>query len=330
MLEYLRMRRFTGVMMSQDLREDFPDLRYPPGFQVIAGLLLVPLSTAGEDFIVFFRRGQLKEVRWAGNPYEKMVKEGTQAFLEPRKSFKTWRENVTGKCREWSEEEIETAAVLCLVYGKFITVWRQKEAALQSSQLTRLLLANSAHEVRTPLNAIINYLEIALEGSLDQETRDSLAKSHSASKSLIYVINDLLDLTKTEEGHELTKDDIFSLTQTIREVTDMFRGDAKRKQLEFVLTEHPGVPGLVIGDQRRTQQALSNIIANAIQNTVTGGVTVECWVAHREGRRVDVEIAVQDTGAGMAASKLDALFRELEQVQTEANHSLTDSLSGEP
>ena len=110
-----------------------------------------------------------------------------------------------GKCREWTEEEIETAAVLCLVYGKFIEVWRQKEAALQNSQLTRLLLANSAHEVRTPLNAIINYLEIALEGALDTETRDNLAKSHSASKSLIYVINDLLDLTKTEEGGELTK-----------------------------------------------------------------------------------------------------------------------------
>lgn len=82
-----------------------------------------------------------------------------------------------------------------MITGKFIEVWRQKEAALQNSRLTRLLLANSAHEVRTPLNAIINYLEIALEGSLDQETRDNLARSHSASKSLIYVINDLLDLT---------------------------------------------------------------------------------------------------------------------------------------
>src|SRR3978361_482194 len=76
----------------------------------------------------------------------------------------------------------------------FGEVWRQKEAALESRQLTRLLLANSAHEVRTPLNAIINYLEIAMESTLDQETRDNLAKSHSASKSLIYVINDFLDL----------------------------------------------------------------------------------------------------------------------------------------
>lgn len=162
MLEYLKVRKMMSVVTSQNIREDFPDLLYRPGFQVLAGMLVVPLSASGADFIVFFRKGVSREVRWAGNPYEKTIRDGTQSFLEPRKSFKTWSETVIGKCREWTEEEIETAAVLCLVYGKFIEVWRLKEAALQNSQLTKLLLANSAHEVRTPLNAIINYLEIAM------------------------------------------------------------------------------------------------------------------------------------------------------------------------
>jgi light-regulated signal transduction histidine kinase (bacteriophytochrome)/CheY-like chemotaxis protein len=317
MLEYLRMRSVTNVMTSMDIREDFPDLRYAPGFQVIAGLLLVPLSAGGQDFIVFFRKGQLKEVKWAGNPYEKFIKEGTEGYLEPRKSFRTWSETVVGKCREWTEEEIETAAVLCLVYGKFIEVWRQKEAALQNSQLTRLLLANSAHEVRTPLNAIINYLEIALEGSLDQETRDNLAKSHSASKSLIYVINDLLDLTKTEEGGDLTKDEIFDLKATLLEATDMFKGDARRKNITYEVVDLPGLPGHVIGDQRRVRQAISNVTANAIQNTTEGGVKVEMYLASRSDSHVEIEISIADTGVGMNGKKLDALFRELEQVQTE-------------
>lgn len=117
MLEYLRMRGLTSVMASQDIASDFPDLRYPPGFQNIAGLLYVPLSVGGSDFIVFFRRGQIKEVKWAGNPYEKVIRQGTAGYLEPRTSFKTWYEKVIGKCREWNEEQIETAAVLCLVYG---------------------------------------------------------------------------------------------------------------------------------------------------------------------------------------------------------------------
>jgi light-regulated signal transduction histidine kinase (bacteriophytochrome) len=327
MLEYLRMRRITSVMTSQDITEDFPDLRYPPGFQVIAGMLIVPLSAGGQDFIVFFRRGQLKEVKWAGNPYEKYIKEGTEGYLEPRTSFKMWSETVVGRCRDWTEEEIETAAVLCLVYGKFIEVWRQKEAALQSSQLTRLLLANSAHEVRTPLNAIINYLEIALEGTLDAETRDNLARSHSASKSLIYVINDLLDLTKTEEGGSLFKGESFDLKATLREATDMFEGDAKRKNIYYKIIEHPGLPQNCIGDQRRVRQAISNITANAIQNTTQGGVKVEMYIASWPSKEhVNVEVAVTDTGVGMSAKKLDQLFNDLEQVQSEVSPSLDDSM----
>ncbi|KAJ8120100.1 hypothetical protein O1611_g10453 [Lasiodiplodia mahajangana] len=278
LLEYLRFRKFTAVLTTQDITQDFPELRYTPGFSVIAGLLYVPLSVGGNDFIVFFRKGQIKEVKWAGNPYEKMIKAGTAHFLEPRSSFKAWRETVIGKCREWSEEQVDTAAVLCLVYGKFIEVWRQKEAALQSSRLTRLLLANSAHEVRTPLNAIINYLEIALEGSLDQETRENLAKSHSASKSLIYVINDLLDLTKTEEGRELVKDEIMDLSMCISEATEPFKVDAKRKGISYEVIEHPGLPKYVHGDYRRVRQVIANVTANAMQNTTEGFVKVECFV----------------------------------------------------
>ncbi|KAI9717461.1 MAG: Light-sensor Protein kinase [Chrysothrix sp. TS-e1954] len=326
MLEYCRMRTYTSVMTTQDIETDFPDLRYEPGFRVIAGLLLVPLTTDGADFIVFFRKGQLKEVKWAGNPYEKFVKEGTEGYLEPRKSFKTWSEQVVGKCREWTEEEMETAAVLCLVYGKFIEVWRQKEAALQNSQLTKLLLANSAHEVRTPLNAIINYLEIALEGSLDQETRDNLARSHSASKSLIYVINDLLDLTKTEAGSELVRDEAFDLKQTFHEAAEQYRGDAKRKSISYDVVEQPGLPDAVLGDQRRVRQAISNVVANAFQATSQGMVNVSIALLSQEQGHVDVEVAVEDTGAGMNAETLDNLFTELEQVQTEQDASVEDQL----
>ncbi|KAF2279740.1 uncharacterized protein EI97DRAFT_370543 [Westerdykella ornata] len=328
LLEYLRMRKITSVLMSQDITQDFPDLRYPPGFEHIAGMLVVPLSTGGRDFIVFFRRGQLEEVEWAGNPYEKFVREGTEGYLEPRTSFKTWRETVIGKCREWTEEEVEAAAVLCLIYGKFIDVWRQKESALKSSQLTRLLLANSAHEVRTPLNAIINYLEIALEGTLDQEIRDNLSKSHSASKSLIHVINDLLDLTNTEEGGSLIIGEPFDLKATLREATDMFSGDAKRKHLNYEVVEHPGLPHKCMGDQRRVRQAISNITANAIQHTTEGGIKIEMYVASwPEPGRVNVEVAVTDTGSGMSSQKLDQLFNELEQAQTEQSLMFADSPS---
>ena len=337
LLEFFRLSKPTSVMTVQDVSSELPDLRYPPGFRAIAGALIVPLSAGGHDFIVFFRKGQLREVKWAGNPYEKFLREGTEGYLEPRKSFKTWSETIGGRSRAWTEEQIETAAVLCLVYGKFIEVWRQKEAAVHNSQLTRLLLANSAHEVRTPLNAIINCLEIALEGNLDIETRDNLSKSHSASKSLIYVINDLLDLTKTEEGKDLIRDDVFDLPETVKEATGMFINDAKRKNLEYEVVNNQGVPQQVVGDQRRVRQAICNVVANAIQHTSTGYVKIATWLVGEAEDFVNIDIAVEDTGTGMSPKKLDDLFMALEQVQSEDVESLVDasdtetkSLKGKP
>jgi light-regulated signal transduction histidine kinase (bacteriophytochrome) len=105
MLEYLRIRNYTTVITSQDIIRDFPDLKYKPGFKTIAGLLVVPLSVNGDDFIVFFRKPQLRHVHWAGNPYKKEIKAGTEGFLQPRSSFKLWSETVVGKSREWTEEQ---------------------------------------------------------------------------------------------------------------------------------------------------------------------------------------------------------------------------------
>lgn len=322
LLEFLRMRQISSVLASHDITKDFPDLQYPPGLKAISGLLYVPLSTGGSDFIVFFRKGQLSEIKWAGNPYDIAKRKETEGYLEPRSSFAAWRETVLSQSREWSESDVETAAVLCLVYGKFIKVWRQKEAAMQNSQLTRLLLANSAHEVRTPLNAIINYLEIALEGALDTETRESLTKSHSASKSLIYVINDLLDLTNAEKGQELIKDETFDLEATFREAADMMTGEAKRKNISYSVSVQPGIPTLVLGDQRRVRQVFSNLISNAVQHTTSGAVTVDLWRSATQTipDHVAVEMMVLDTGAGMSKLKLESLFDELEQVSTDENY----------
>lgn len=201
--------------------------------------------------------------------------------------------------------------------GKFIEVWREKEAALQNTRLTRLLLANSAHEVRTPLNAIINYLEIALEGALDQETRENLAKSHSASKALIYVINDLLDLTKTEEGQNLVVQETFELANCINEALDPFRADAERKGIDYQVKHHPELPRFVLGDSRRVRQVITNITANAIAHTTSGYVNVDAFVAEVKDGQVVVEIVVEDSGSGMTTLQMDGLFRDLEQVGTE-------------
>ncbi|OCH91099.1 hypothetical protein OBBRIDRAFT_812319 [Obba rivulosa] len=322
--EYLRLKQFDTIQVSQAVTQDYPDLPLNSGLEVIAGLLYVPLSTGGRDFIAFLRKGQPRQVNWAGRPY----KDGERRNqLEPRTSFRIWSETVAGRCRAWSDEHLETAGVLALVYGKFIEVWRQKESALQTTKLTNILLSNASHEVRTPLNHIINYLELAMNGPLDVETRENLSQSHAASKSLLFTINDLLDLTRLESGNETSFNEVFNLHKTIEEATLLYRNEASRRGLAFKL-DVKSSPKMVIGDARKIHTVVANLTANALKYTTEGSISIQCRpfeepTGLRAAQNVAVEIVVSDTGCGIPPEKLESIFREFEQVESNPprNHS---------
>ncbi|KAJ5361453.1 hypothetical protein N7541_002297 [Penicillium brevicompactum] len=333
LLEFLRARQVTSLLVSRDFAKDFPDFCFAPGTRKLSGVLCVPLSTSGDHFMVFFRRGQLTTVTWAGNPHEaaKHKQLATGGHLTPRQSFKKWSESLLSQSREWSASDLATATLLGTVYSKFIQVWNQKELMKQKSRFTRLLVANSAHEIRTPLNAIINYLELALESGLDAETREGLVKSHSASKSLIYVINDLLDLTTTADAQtsqKLVKEESFNLPSIVQDATNMLSGEAKRKGVAFSVSIHPGLPATAMGDQRRVRQVFLNLISNAIENTEQGYIKVAIYPSSTKNalaEHVAVEMSVTDTGSGISKLKRDKLFQELEQVTIDDYYSVDEA-----
>jgi light-regulated signal transduction histidine kinase (bacteriophytochrome) len=120
-LGYLRRRRLTSIVASQNIEETLPDLRFSQGFQVIAGLLYVPLSAGAQDFIVFFRKNYLEEVTWTGNPYDQILRYDIATYLEPGTNFKPWHKTVIGKCRPWDDDQVEIASALCAIYGTFHT-----------------------------------------------------------------------------------------------------------------------------------------------------------------------------------------------------------------
>lgn len=179
--------------------------------------------------------------------------------------------------------------------------------------------------VRTPLNAIINYLEIALEGHLDKDVREHLVKSYAASKSLIYVINDLLDLTRTEVGNDLFRHEAFSLPSAIHEAVKMFEHDSHRAKLELTVSIPPDFPQILLGDQVKMRQVVSNVVANAIKHTNKGNVSIDAMVVDESEKDVQVEISVADTGTGISPRKLDAIFQNFEQSTLFLGNSLTCS-----
>ncbi|KAJ5168567.1 uncharacterized protein N7482_004161 [Penicillium canariense] len=290
LLEYLRAKEIETALWSTDIASDFEDLEYSPGFHHLASLLYVPLSPDGHEFIIFFRS------------QPKASQDASDSESQPRPS-------------EWSAAEFGKASMLTLLYRTFTEIWREKEATMQNNQLMKLLLANSAHEFRTPLNAIINYLEIALDGSLNQETRENLSRSHSASKSLVYIINDLLDLTNAENGQMLIKDEVFNLSETLCEATNIFWEEARQKHVDLQVMQHSALPP-VLGDQRRVRQVITNLISNAIQHTSSGAVTIESCILSGfcEPGHIAVEVAIHDTGVGMSQEAVETLFCELEQI----------------
>ncbi|KLO05580.1 hypothetical protein SCHPADRAFT_946794 [Schizopora paradoxa] len=339
--EYLRLKQFNLMQVSQSVVKDFPDLRLPSGLEVIAGILCVPLARGGKDFIAFLRKGQLRDVHWAGKPMKQG--DGDHSHLEPRKSSGPKVSPVDverGQMSKWRQ----------LVSSLWFMGNSLKFGESVKPLLTNLLLSNASHEVRTPLNHIINYLEMALNGSLDIETRENLRLSHSASKSLLFTINDLLvrmldfrlvsgllgdvdklimqDLTRLEIGNETSFNEPFDLHVAIADAVLLYRNEATRRNIAFNLDVSES-PRMVIGDAKKIRTVVSNLTANAVKYTEKGSVTVSCQKFQeprglRNSREVAVEIVVADTGCGIEPSELESIFREFEQVES----SLRTNASG--
>ena len=165
-----------------------------------------------------------------------------------------------------------------------------------------------------------SYLELAMNGPLDVETRENLSQSHAASKSLLFTINDLLDLTRLESGNETSFNEPFDLQQSIEEATQLYRNEARRRGIVFDL-DLTTCPKQVIGDARKIRTLVANLTANALKYTAQGSIHVSCRqfeepLGLRNTGDIAVEVVVADTGCGIATEKLESIFREFEQVES--------------
>jgi len=189
-----------------------------------------------------------------------------------------------------------------------------KRAAEAANEAKSTFLANMSHELRTPMNAIVGFSEI-LESQIREPRQNGyLARIRTSGGVLLQLINDLLDLSKIEAGKMDLNFRPGSVGRLIEEINQMFAYKLAEKSLILQAELSPGLPASLLIDEARLRQVLVNLVGNAVKFTPSGSVTVAAWVEHpREGGLPDLHVTVTDTGIGIPADFLEALFQPFEQ-----------------
>jgi signal transduction histidine kinase len=204
-------------------------------------------------------------------------------------------------------------AAIAIQNARLFREIQQKSRELEiASQHKSEFLANMSHELRTPLNAIIGFSEVLIErmfGELNEKQDDYLKDIHTSGKHLLSLINDILDLSKVEAGRMELEPATFDVPTAIDNAMTLVRERAQRHGIALSVDVADGVAEIV-ADERKFKQILLNLLTNAVKFTPDGGSVAV--LARRAGDML--EVAVRDTGIGIAKGDQEAVFEEFRQV----------------
>jgi len=192
---------------------------------------------------------------------------------------------------------------------------KSKENAEYSKKVKETFLANMSHELRTPVNGIIGITDLLLRTDLNEQQKNMLNLLETSSKSLLGVINDVLDISKIEAGKFNIVRTPNNIRDLIKSAFDLLKFRADESNIEFILEIEDNVPPNLMVDSLRLNQILMNLLSNAIKFTERGYVKLKVSVLQKHNDKVKLKYSVEDSGIGVPADRLSKIFESFEQAE---------------
>ncbi len=190
-----------------------------------------------------------------------------------------------------------------------------KNNAEDANKYKTEFLANTSHEIRTPLNAILGFAEQLLSSETDETKRYYLNVIKNSGRTLISLVNDILDISKIESGRLEISNSPTNFASLVREISDLYSSKALSKGLAFVIDNDPNIPEEMMLDDLRMRQIFINLISNALKFTDSGSITLSTKLLKFkpiEGK-VNILISVKDTGIGVNNEYKKLIFEPFTQ-----------------
>lgn len=199
------------------------------------------------------------------------------------------------------------------------TTRKQKREIEELNQAQNRFFSSMSHEIRTPINTIIGLNEMILRETVSDEVAKDARSIQGASKMLLTLINDILDMSKIESGNMDIVPVAYDVGAMLSDIVNMIWVRAKEKDLEFHVDVDRAIPSQLFGDEVRIKQVLINVLNNAVKYTSEGSVTLSIQCKRLESGRAQIVYSVTDTGMGIKKESIPYLFSAFKRVDEEKN-----------